>query len=142
MEDNTIYKVVVNPQEQYSIWPANRKNPYGWDDTGKSGEKYECLAYIKDVWTDMRPLSLRKQIDNRAQDFYGTYPNYQFDKCVHHLFEEQVLRTPEAAAIVFEEQHINYAELNCRANKVAHYLQSMGVMPKLRSDSVSNVQLR
>ncbi|MGD8657264.1 MAG: amino acid adenylation domain-containing protein [Desulfobacterales bacterium] len=132
MEDNTIYKVVVNPQEQYSIWPANRKNPYGWDDTGKSGEKYECLAYIKDVWTDMRPLSLRKQIDNRAQDFYGTYPNYQFDKCVHHLFEEQALRTPEAAAIVFEEQHINYAELNCRANKVAHYLQSMGVMPEIK----------
>ena len=58
-EDNTIYKVVVNHEEQYSIWPANRENPGGWRDAGKTGLKNECLAYIKEVWTDMRPLSLR-----------------------------------------------------------------------------------
>ena len=56
-EDNTIYKVVVNHEEQYSIWPADRENPLGWNDAGKSGSKQECLAYIKEVWTDMRPLS-------------------------------------------------------------------------------------
>jgi MbtH protein len=62
-EDNTIYKVVVNHEEQYSIWPAHRENPLGWTDVGKSGPKDECLAYIKEVWTDMRPLSLRKKME-------------------------------------------------------------------------------
>ncbi|MEH1779511.1 MbtH family protein [Nostoc sp.] len=58
-EDTTIYKVVVNHEEQYSIWPAGRNNPLGWKDVGKSGLKQECLGYIKEIWTDMRPLSLR-----------------------------------------------------------------------------------
>jgi MbtH protein len=64
-EDNTIYKVVVNHEEQYSIWPAHRDNPAGWRDEGKSGPKQECLAHIKEIWTDMRPLSLRRQMDAR-----------------------------------------------------------------------------
>jgi MbtH protein len=62
-EVTTIYKVVVNHEEQYSIWPADRDNPLGWRDAGKSGLKAECLAYIKEVWTDMRPLSLRKKME-------------------------------------------------------------------------------
>lgn len=62
-EDTTIYKVVVNDEEQYSIWPADRENAYGWKDAGKSGLKAECLEYIKEVWTDMRPLSLRKKME-------------------------------------------------------------------------------
>lgn len=62
-EDTTIYKVVVNHEEQYSIWPDDRENALGWRDAGKSGLKSECLEYIKEVWTDMRPLSLRKQMD-------------------------------------------------------------------------------
>src|SRR4051812_7801981 len=61
-EDTTIYKVVMNHEEQYSIWPADRENPLGWNDAGKSGTKAECLAYIQEVWTDMRPLSLRKKM--------------------------------------------------------------------------------
>lgn len=62
-EDNTIYKVVVNHEEQYSIWPADKNNPLGWNDVGKVGPKSECLAHIKEVWTDMRPLSLRKRME-------------------------------------------------------------------------------
>jgi MbtH protein len=62
-EDTTTYKVVVNHEEQYSIWPADRANPLGWTDGGKSGSKQECLDFIKEVWTDMRPLSLRRQMD-------------------------------------------------------------------------------
>ncbi|MGH2506409.1 MAG: MbtH family protein [Ktedonobacteraceae bacterium] len=62
-EDTTIYKVVVNHEEQYSIWPAVRANALGWCDVDKSGSKSECLAYIKEVWTDMRPLSLRKHME-------------------------------------------------------------------------------
>ncbi len=59
-EDKTIYKAVLNHEEQYSIWPADRENPLGWTDAGKSGTKAEVLDYIKEVWTDMRPLSVRK----------------------------------------------------------------------------------
>jgi MbtH protein len=62
-EDTTVYRVVVNHEEQYSIWPEYRKIPGGWRDVGKSGQKAECLAYIKEVWTDMRPLSLRKKME-------------------------------------------------------------------------------
>ncbi len=62
-EDTTVYKVVVNHEEQYSIWPADRDNALGWGDVGKRGSKADCLAYIREVWTDMRPLSLRRQMD-------------------------------------------------------------------------------
>ena len=64
-DDKTIYKVVVNHEEQYSIWPADRENPMGWKDAGKVGLKTECLVHIKEVWTDMRPLSLRKKMEAR-----------------------------------------------------------------------------
>jgi MbtH protein len=61
-EENTmIYTVVLNQEEQYSIWPADREVPAGWRSVGKSGLKVECLDFIKEVWTDMRPLSLRKK---------------------------------------------------------------------------------
>jgi MbtH protein len=66
-EDQTIYKVVVNHEEQYSIWPVHRQNPLGWNDVGKQGQKSECLAYIKEVWTDMRPLSLRKKMEEQEK---------------------------------------------------------------------------
>jgi len=62
-EDKVIYRVVMNHEEQYSIWPAHREIPSGWKDVGKSGVKAECLAYIKEVWTDIRPLSLRKRME-------------------------------------------------------------------------------
>ena len=61
-EHSTIFRVVVNGEEQYSIWPADREKPAGWSDAGKTGTKEECLAFIKEVWTDMRPLSLRKKM--------------------------------------------------------------------------------
>ena len=66
-EDNAIYKVVVNHEEQYSIWPAEKENPLGWKNEGKVGPKAECLAHIKEVWTDMRPLSLRKKMEATAR---------------------------------------------------------------------------
>ena len=61
--DNRTYKVVVNHEEQYSIWPEGRENALGWSDAGKSGSKEECLAHIREVWTDMRPLSLRRKME-------------------------------------------------------------------------------
>ena len=62
-EDTTTYHVVVNGEEQYSIWPAYKPLPAGWREAGKSGLKAECLEHIKTVWTDMRPLSLRRQMN-------------------------------------------------------------------------------
>lgn len=62
-DDTTIYRVVVNHEEQYSIWPADRENPLGWKDAGKVGTKAECLSHIKEVWTDMRPLSVRRKME-------------------------------------------------------------------------------
>jgi len=65
-DDSRIYKVVLNHEEQYSIWPADRENALGWNDAGKEGTKSECLEYIDEVWTDMRPLSLRKHMEKVA----------------------------------------------------------------------------
>lgn len=62
-EDRIIYRVVLNHEEQYSLWPADRENAHGWSDAGKNGTKEECLAYIKEIWTEMRPLSLRRQME-------------------------------------------------------------------------------
>lgn len=62
-ETDTVYRVVLNHEEQYSIWPSNREIPSGWNDAGKSGTKQECLEHIEKVWTDMRPLSLRKKME-------------------------------------------------------------------------------
>lgn len=67
-EDNRTYRAVVNHEEQYSIWPVDRPLPLGWRDAGKSGPKQECLDFIKEVWTDMRPLSLRKQMEASARN--------------------------------------------------------------------------
>jgi MbtH protein len=62
-EDNRVYRVVMNHEEQYSIWPVYKDMPLGWRDAGKTGPKQECLHFIDEVWKDMRPLSLRKQMD-------------------------------------------------------------------------------
>lgn len=67
-EDQTIYKVVINGEEQYSIWPDYREDPPGWKGVGKAGPKAECLAYIKEVWADMRPLSLRMKMEELARN--------------------------------------------------------------------------
>jgi MbtH protein len=67
-EEKEIYKVVINSEEQYSIWPADRRNAAGWLDAGKSGTKEECLAFIQDVWTDMRPRSVREKLDKGRRE--------------------------------------------------------------------------
>lgn len=62
-EDRTEYRVVVNHEEQYSIWFVDRELPAGWRQVGPSGTKDVCLSYISEIWTDMRPLSLRKRME-------------------------------------------------------------------------------
>lgn len=62
-DDTARYAVVVNQEEQYSLWPVEQEPPRGWRTEGKTGSKADCLAYIKEVWTDMRPLSLRDRMN-------------------------------------------------------------------------------
>jgi MbtH protein len=62
MSEETVYTVVVNHEEQYSIWPLDRELPLGWNQVGVSGSKETCLKYIEEVWTDLRPRSLREQM--------------------------------------------------------------------------------
>lgn len=61
-ENTKTYVVLINIEAQYSIWPAGKKIPNGWSETGISGTKEECIAYIDEVWLDMRPLSLREKL--------------------------------------------------------------------------------
>ena len=62
-DEDTVFTVVVNAEEQYSIWPADRALPLGWTAVDKEGTKDECLAYIEEIWQDMRPLSLRRRME-------------------------------------------------------------------------------
>ncbi len=64
--DEMRYSVVVNDEEQYSIWPSYKDVPLGWRIVGDAGTKAECLAQIEVLWTDMRPLSLRKRMEAEA----------------------------------------------------------------------------
>jgi MbtH protein len=64
MEDNEVrYFVVMNHEEQYSIWPASRAIPAGWTAVGEPGSKAACLEYVERTWTDMRPRGLREKME-------------------------------------------------------------------------------
>ncbi|MFH9089137.1 MbtH family protein [Streptomyces sp. NPDC017673] len=65
--DERTYRVVLNDEEQYSVWLADRELPLGWRAEGTEGTRAECLAHIGAVWTDMRPLSLRRQMEQAAR---------------------------------------------------------------------------
>lgn len=73
--DSRQYKVVINHEEQYSIWAMDKSNPPGWNDVGKSGTKDECLDYIERVWTDMRPLSVRRHLESLGTAQQPTIPS-------------------------------------------------------------------
>jgi MbtH protein len=66
------YLVLVNEEEQYSLWPAFKEIPEGWRQVGPTGSKEICLAFVKKTWTDMRPLSVRRQAEEAAK---ATLPN-------------------------------------------------------------------
>lgn len=69
LQDGVRYKVVINHEEQYSIWPDDgRELPQGWSETGKSGSRQECLDHIGEVWTDMRPKSVRERMEAAPDD--------------------------------------------------------------------------
>jgi MbtH protein len=63
MNDDIQYQVLINDEEQYSLWPAANEVPAGWRSVGKEGSKQECMDYVDEMWTDMRPRSLRERMD-------------------------------------------------------------------------------
>ena len=69
--EGEVFRVLVNHEEQYSIWPEWKAIPGGWCDTGMKGDKKACLDYVEKVWTDMRPLSLRRFMDEQVADTAG-----------------------------------------------------------------------
>lgn len=123
-EDTTIYKVVVNHEEQYSIWPDYKDLPPGWNEAGKSGNKAECLAYIKEVWTDMRPLSLRRKMEEMARNPLPPPPQEPnqprerslVDRLCEGLHPVEAGLRPERAVNLFKEAidrnyvHIKFTE--------------------------------
>jgi MbtH protein len=67
VNDDIQYQVLMNDEEQFSLWPASHDVPAGWRSAGKVGDKQECMAYVDEVWTDMRPRSLRELMDTQNQ---------------------------------------------------------------------------
>jgi MbtH protein len=63
-DDKRVYMVLKNHEEQYSLWLRRNEVPAGWQAVGREGLKADCLQYIEEVWTDMRPLSLRMKMDS------------------------------------------------------------------------------
>jgi MbtH protein len=66
MDENDRYEVLRNDEDQYSLWLVGLDVPAGWQRVGKEGTREECSAYVDEVWTDMRPRSLREQMDSSA----------------------------------------------------------------------------
>jgi amino acid adenylation domain-containing protein len=123
------YLVVINDEEQHSIWPADRDLPSGWRADGFSGVEADCLAHIAAVWTDMRPLSLRRAMAAAAGggptgDTPGTAAA---GTTIPALFEAQVVRDPGAVAVVSAAGQVTYGELDRRSNALAWLLRRRGV---------------
>jgi MbtH protein len=84
-EDTREYQVLVNSEEQYSLWLAGQAIPNGWRQVGPKGQKQVCLDYVKEVWTDMRPLSVRKAMEK-----------YQAEQAAKKAAEEAAESAPSA----------------------------------------------
>ncbi|WP_439658394.1 MbtH family protein [Lentzea sp. HUAS TT2] len=68
MDEDVKYQVLINDEEQYSLWPADQDIPAGWRSTGTEGSKEHCVSYVDEVWTDMRPRSLRERMAAGQQE--------------------------------------------------------------------------
>ena len=121
------WRVVVNDDEQYSVWPEYRPVPLGWRSVGPVGAKSACLERIAEVWTDMQPLSLRiaEARPLTAGPGRGTGPDPELGA----LILSQAARTPEATAVVCGDAHVTYREFAERGCRLANHLRAVGVLP-------------
>ncbi len=108
-EDRTTYKVIVNQEEQYAVWPEYKDIPAGWRYGDKAGTKADCLAYIKEVWVDMRPLSLRQKMAQRATsppppgEINRAEPRSLVDRLCEGVHAVQIELRPEKTVKFFRE---------------------------------------
>ena len=118
-EDKTIYEVVMNHEEQYSIWPAHREMPRGWTAVGKKGLKPECLEHIKEVWTDMRPLSLRKKM----AEMEARRPELEAEEARRIAEAERKPKDPRDNLVGFLSEGVHPVEAGLRPEKTVKLLQ-------------------
>ena len=108
-EDTTTYKVIVNHEEQYAIWPEFKEIPSGWRYGDKTGTKTDCLAHIKEIWVDMRPLSVRQQMAQPQTAAATTAPVDQtdpptlVDRLCDGMHTVQIELRPEKTVQLFRE---------------------------------------
>ncbi|NUK51224.1 amino acid adenylation domain-containing protein [Streptomyces lunaelactis] len=120
-------RVLVNEEEQYSIWPAELQIPVGWHPVGWPGSRAQCLATVETLWTDMRPRS------SRPRGAAGTWPSARRPKgppaapTVSELIRAHAARQPEAIAVISGAHKLTYGALDRRANQLAHQLLALGV---------------
>lgn len=117
-----LYSVVINNEGQYSLWLLTGVIPPGWNRAGFQGNKVQCLSFIKNEWTDMSPLSMRKSAASPS--------GYSSNGLAHRYFEEQAEITPDAVAVVSGNKRITYAVLHQYSNQIGNYLQSIGIGPE------------
>ncbi|ARI83905.1 non-ribosomal peptide synthetase [Microcystis aeruginosa] len=125
--------LIVLPGEQLQVrisYDANR-----FDDgtitrlLGHFQTLLEGIIANPEAQVSQLPLLTEFEKNQLLMDGHDPQSDYSVTKCLHQLFEEQVKRTPDAVAVVYSGQQLTYNELNCRANQLAHYLQSLGVKP-------------
>lgn len=110
-EDTQEYRVVVNDEEQYSIWPCDRELPNGWTDVGVSGGRQQCLDHIAEVWTDMRPLSVRRRTAGQPDAVPVSEPREELPSLVSRLSArshpvELLLRDGEDLVAILTRGHL------------------------------------
>jgi amino acid adenylation domain-containing protein len=110
------FVVLVNDEEQYSLWPSNTASPFGWRVAREAGSRDECHAFIESTWPDIRPASAR-----------GTAPEHDPVALIHDLVAEQAGRTPRAVAVSHDGAVLTYEELDTQAESLAARLRSAGV---------------
>ena len=89
-------------------------------------EALEATSCVPICAVDVLPAAERRKV---LEEWNTTEADYSRDKCIHELFEAQAAKTPDAVAVIFEDRHLTYAELNTKANQLAHYLVELGVKP-------------
>ncbi|NEP72552.1 amino acid adenylation domain-containing protein, partial [Okeania sp. SIO2G5] len=126
-------KLVITQDNNLSAELHYDANAYNSEDIQRLTEQFQVLlaSVVENPVADISKLKINAShhLQQLLIDFNQTQEFYPQDKCIHQLFEEQVQKTPDAVAVVFEKQQLTYQQLNAKANQLAHYLQSLGVQP-------------
>ncbi|MDJ1156672.1 amino acid adenylation domain-containing protein [Chelatococcus sp. SYSU_G07232] len=130
-DEDTIFDVVVNGAEQFSIWLRGHATPDGWRSTGFTGTREACCAHIDVIWGDMRPRRLRDFLAGPA-----VHPAWQAGPGapapVHRLIADHARVRPDAPAVIQGDETVSFAALDAEANRLARHLLALGLAPEMR----------